>query len=341
MGVDLSSIVERETLHLNELKHKTIAIDGYNTLYQFLSSIRQPDGSPLKDFNGHITSHLSGLFYRTLNLIKIGIEIVYVFDGKPPKFKQREIEERKRKKEEARLKMERAIEEGKEVLTYAQQTSHLTKEMVVEAKELLDGMGIHYVEAPSEGEAEAAYLAKIKRVYASASQDYDSLLFGSPYHIRNLSFSGKRKLPRRNEYVMVYPELIDLNKMLNDLGINQQQLIMLGMLIGTDFNKGVRGIGPKKGLKKVKEMDYKGFKTYIEEHDETFKHVEVDEVFDFFMNPPAKDITLERKKVDKKKIYEILVLKHNFSDNRVEKSINELIEARINNNTKTITDWFK
>ena len=248
MGVDLGDLAIKHKSSVGEFSGRPVAIDAMNMLYQFLASIRQEDGTPLKDFEGRITGHLSGLFYRSAKLVSAGMKPVYVFDGKPPKFKEKEIEKRQKVKREAEMKWKKALAEEKieEAKKYAQGTSRLTAEMVVESKELLSGMGIPWVQAISEGEAEAAWMVTKGICYASASQDYDSLLFGSPVLVRNLSITGRRKVPRQNRYVTVEPEKIILKETLEALGISREQLILIGMLEGTDFNDGVRGVGPNR-----------------------------------------------------------------------------------------------
>lgn len=161
MGVDLADIIPEKPTTLDALTNRTLAVDAYNTLYQFLAIIRQPDGTPLKDRKGRVTSHLSGLLYRTANLVEKGIKLVFVFDGEPPELKEMEIRRRRAVKEEAAVRYERAIKEGKveEARTYAQATSQLKDLMVEDSKKLLDALGVSWIQAPSEGEAQAAFMA--------------------------------------------------------------------------------------------------------------------------------------------------------------------------------------
>jgi len=248
--------VPKTKVDLKSLSGKSIAIDAYNALYQFLAIIRQPDGTPLKDSTGRITSHLSGLFYRTANLVEMDIKVVYVFDGVPPALKEVEIKRRTKVKAEALIKYERALQEGRieEARTYAQMTSRLKDYMAEDSKRLLTQMGVPWVQAPSEGEAQAAHLAKKGDTNYCASQDYDSLLFGAPTLLRNVTISGRRKLPRKPVYVEVVPEIIELDQLLKELNVTREQLIDIGILVGTDFNpEGVKGIGPKTALKLIKQ----------------------------------------------------------------------------------------
>lgn len=346
MGVDLGDLAIKHKAGIADFAGKPIAIDAMNMLYQFLASIRQEDGTPLKDFKGRVTGHLSGLFYRTAKLASSGIKPVYVFDGKPPKFKEKEIEARREIKKEAEFKWKKALAEEKfeEAKKYAQGTSRLTPEMVDESKELLSGMGIPWVQALSEGEAEAAWLVKKGLCYASASQDYDSLLFGSPLLVRNLSITGKRKVPRQNRYINVEPEIIKLDETLKSLGVGREQLILIGMLTGTDFNEGVRGVGPKTGLKIVKEYGtLEKVKGYIQEKYSYEFEEHIDKVYEFFLKPPLEENPkkLEWKEPKPEKVLELLVEKHDFSEERVSKAIEGMSGVlREAESQRTLDKWF-
>ena len=189
MGVDIGSLFRKETITLDDLQGRIIVIDAYNVLHQFLASIRQRDGTPLKDANGNITSHLSGLYQRTANLVEAKIKPVYSFDGKPHPLKAKTLEERMKRKELAEKEYREALEAGDLVKARikAQQTGRLTDEMIDESKALLDALGIPYVQAPSEGEAQACYMVRKGDAHAVGSQDFDCLLVGTPVLIRNLT----------------------------------------------------------------------------------------------------------------------------------------------------------
>ena len=256
MGVPLTPIVVKETIGLEALRGQRLALDGNGELYQFLALIRQRDGTPLHDQTGRVTSHLSGLFYRTTRLISdYGLRLVYVFDGRPPELKFAEIERRRavRQRYDQELAEARAAGDLARAYSKATMTSRLTRDMVEEAMTLLRLLGIPVVQAPSEGEAQAAHMARRGAVWAAASQDYDSLLFGAPRLARFLTISGKEFLPSVGAFRAITPELIDLARMLEALGLTREQLVDLGILVGTDFNPGVKGIGPKKALALVKK----------------------------------------------------------------------------------------
>ena len=197
MGVNLADIIKAREVTLEELRGKTVAIDAYNAIYQFLSIIRQPDGTPLKDSRGRITSHLSGLLNRNANLIEMGVKPAYVFDGIPSEMKKDTILERHERREKAQVDWQASMEKGdkEKAFSKATQSSRITNEIVESSRILLTHLGIPVVQAAEEGEAQAAYMAQKGVVWAASSQDFDSLLFGAPRLIRNLTLSGRRKMP--------------------------------------------------------------------------------------------------------------------------------------------------
>ena len=251
MGVVLTPIVHPEPIGPAALRGKTVAVDGNGELYQFLALIRLRDGTPLKDARGRVTSHLSGLFFRTTRLIaEHGLQPIFVFDGVPPREKAAELERRRAVKIEFERAREDAIARGDLETAYAKatMTSRLTREMVAEAKELLRLLGLPTIQAPGEGEAQAAHMAKAGHVWAAVSKDYDTLLFGAPRLLRFLTVSGKEFLPSQGKFRPLVPEILDLDAQLTRWGITREGLIDLALLVGTDFNDGIHGIGPKKAL---------------------------------------------------------------------------------------------
>ena len=334
MGLAIRDIVPRKEISFSELNGKIVCVDAFNALYQFLSTIRQVDGTPLMDNDKRITSHLSGIFYRNVALLSEGLKLVYVFDGKPPELKQKIHFKREGSREIAQEKYEEAKQEEDVSLMrkYSSQMVRLDDTMIKESKELLEAMGIIVVQAPSEGEAEAAYLCKTKKdVYAAASQDYDSLLFGAQRLIQNLTLSRKRKT--FSGYVEIKPEIIELEKVLNALEINLDQLICLGILVGTDYNpKGVPGIGQKKALDLVKQFKQPVliFKEVEERIHSLPEEDQFDwkEIFELFHNHPTKDVDFEFKEINEHEIKNILVKEHDFSEERVEKQLEKLRELK-------------
>lgn len=341
--MNLRGLVPKTTVSLEDLKGKSIAIDAYNVLYQFLAIIRQPDGTPLKDRAGRITSHLSGLLYRTSNLVERGIKVIYVFDGKPPVLKEVEIKRRMRAKEEALVKYERALQKGdlEEARIYAQATSRLKDYMTEDAKRLLTLMGVPWVQAPSEGEAQAAHLAKRGDSNFCASQDYDSLLFGAPHLARNVAITGRRKLPRKKVYIQVLPEIVELDHVLTELGITHEQLVDIGILVGTDFNPdGVRGVGPKTAVKLIKQHGS------LEKLLPTLKEAEFpvapQQIRKIFLHPRVtNNYKIEWKAPDVEGVVDFLCHQRDFSEERVQNALKKMTEDLKGIKGKTtLESWF-
>jgi len=344
LGVNLRDLVApvRLEVGLEHLSGRVVVIDAYNALYQFLAIIRQRDGTPLMDAYGRVTSHLNGLFYRTINLLERGIKVVYVFDGKPPELKAAELERRAKLREEAERKYIEALERGalEEARVYAQQASRLTTSMVDDAKKLLSLMGVPWVQAPAEGEAQAAHMVAKGDAWAAASQDYDSLLYGAPRLVRNLTITGRRKLPRRNEYVEIKPEIIELEKLLKHYGITREQLVYIALLVGTDYNPGgVKGVGPKRALKLVKEL--KSLDRIVRAVGWPFP-VKPEEVARVFLEPEVTDdYQLEWRKPDRDGVIEFLCDEHQFSRERVVNALERAEKAyRTLFQQATLESWF-
>jgi flap endonuclease-1 len=342
MGVALKDLIVADKIELKDLAGKTIAVDSFMWLYQFLSSIRASDGTLFTDSRNHVTSHLIGLSSRIPKLMQSGIRLAFVFDGQPPELKMHERIRRKEIKIEAESKYKEATE--KEDIAgmkkYAAMTSRINQEMIDDAVELINAFGLPVIQAASEAEAQAAYLVKKDEAYAVASNDYDSLLFGAPRIVRNLNIVGKRR-KLKGGFETVTPELLHISDVLNHLGIDQDQMIALGMLIGTDYNiGGIKGIGPKGALKLVKEH---------KDLDVLFKKVEWENYFDYPWTevfylikkmPVSKEYELSWKKMNENKIKEVLIDKHDFSEERVAKIIEGLSEVKLKQEQKGLGQWF-
>jgi flap endonuclease-1 len=321
MGVDIGSLFKTEKITMKDLHDRVIVIDAYNVLHQFLASIRQRDGTPLKNSKGEVTSHLSGLFHRTANMVESKIRPVFAFDGKPHPLKAKTLEERRERKELAEKEWKEALKVGDlaKARSKAQQTSVLTDEMVQQSKDLLDALGIPYIQAPGEGEAQASYMVKKGDAFAVGSQDYDCLLVGSPVLIRNLTSSERRKLPGKEAYAKVYPKQILLESNLKVLGIKHKQLVDMAILIGTDFNDGIKGIGPKRSLDLIKKNGNVENALAVIGADNAPSFEEIKEIRNIFLKPAVtKDYSLSWPGTDKEKVLKILCGHHHFKEERVE-----------------------
>jgi flap endonuclease-1 len=340
MGLDLKPLVTAQPLKLAELSGKVVAIDAFNAIYQFLATIRGPTGEPLMNGSGEITSHLSGLFYRNVNLLAENIKPVYVFDGKMHTLKTQEIQRRQQVKQQAMQQHSKALEEGRmeDAVKYGKRTSVLTDGMVEECKKLLSSLGIPYVQAPADGEAAAAYLTKSDLAHAAASQDYDSILFGAKRLVRNLTVSGRRKVPNRNVYVDVEPESIEHENVLKETGLTHEQLVDVGILIGTDFNPGgFAGIGPKTALKMIKEN---GRLENIAKVKDQLQAVPYQEIRDIFLKPevPRTD-RIDFDIVNREAVLDYLCVQKSFSTDRVAGTLDRLQKAQ-DSRSQSLEKWF-
>ena len=318
MGVLLTPIIVKQPVELGDLRGKRLAVDANGELYQFLALIRLRDGSPLRDSHGRITSHLSGLFYRTTRLMAdYALQLVFVFDGKPPVLKFHEIARRRSIKERYDAEHAQAVEAGDLAKAYskATMTSRLTREMADEARQLLRLMGLPVIQAPSEGEAQASHMAAKSSVWAAASKDYDCLLFGTPRLLRFLTISGKEFLPSKGAFRPITPELIETAALLEHHKLTREQLIDVAILIGTDFNEGIKGIGPKKALKLVSEFgSIDGMPSEIREALGTT----VQEIREIFLKPEVTgDYEIEFTRPDMDGIVRFLCNEREFSRERV------------------------
>ncbi|MEO9295339.1 MAG: flap endonuclease-1 [Nitrososphaera sp.] len=340
MGLDLKPLITPSPLKLPELSGKVVAIDAFNTIYQFLAIIRGPTGELLTNGRGEVTSHLSGLFYRNINLLMEGIKPVYVFDGKMHALKGQEIERRRQAKQEAMAQRDQALEEGRmeDAVKFGKRTSVLTDAMVQESKSLLSMLGIPYIQAPADGEAAAAYLTKKDLAFAAASQDYDSVLFGATRLVRNLAVSGRRKVPNKNTYIDVEPELYEYASVLKETGLTREQLVDVGILIGTDFNPGgFAGIGPKTAIKLVKEH---GKLENIAKIAKELSQTPYQEIRDIFLNPEVPKVDrIEHGQVDREKVLDMLCVQKSFSTDRVAGTLDRLQKAQ-DSRSQSLEKWF-
>lgn len=339
MGTQIGKLLSKCRLEIeySDLYGKKIGIDAYNMIYAFLAPIRyrETGGGYLTDSDGNVTSHLSGLFYRMTNLLPYNIRPVFIFDGKPPLFKEKEIEIRKDRKKEATLKREEALAKGdlESAMKFAAVTSKITPQIIDDAKRLIEYFGIPTLQAASEAEAQGAYMVQEGMLDAMASQDYDSFLFGSPKVIRNLTVT-RRRVATKQGNIELDPEQILLRELLEELHFeNRDQLIMLGLLIGTDYNPGgIKGIGPKSALKLIHQystpnslFEYLDAKYSIKK---VFPHPPKG-LLDYFRSPEIdENIKFTFLKPQFSKIKEFLVEERDFGKDRIEGALQRMISKK-------------
>lgn len=321
MGVKLKDFVSPKRIELGSLTGRIIAIDAFNWIYQFLTTIRLADGSPLTDKNGKVTSHLNGLFYRSMSLLNANVIPWFIFDGAYPKFKRNTNMERQKAKEHAE-KLAKEAETEEERAMYLRRTARIDDYIISSSKELLGLLGIPTYQAPAEGEAQAARFNKDSLAYAVASQDYDTILFGGEKIIRNLNITNKKKAMGKGVMVDVKPEIIEAKTLFSTLGINREQLIALALMMGTDYNDGVNGIGPKKGLAIVRKEQ---INQILADYDFGSEYP-IKEIFDYFIEPRADSLAEKPslRSPSKEKLVSFLSGEHSFSAERIEASIEKL-----------------
>jgi len=322
LGFNLSPLVVRRQLTLSDLRGRSLAVDANNMLYQFLALIRMRDGRPFTDAYGNVTSHLLGLLMRTTRLMgDYGVRPVFIFDGKPPELKMKTLQLRRQFRERAKREWEDAVRrhDYSAAWSKAVRMDSLTKAMQQDAKNMLVLLGIPYVQAPEEGEAQAAHMAARGDVWAANSRDYDSVLFGSPRLVRYVTISGQEFLPSKGIGRPLIPEVIELQELLTALGISREQLIDLAILVGTDYNHGVHGVGPKTALKLIKEH------AKLERLPERFKSQlpdNIQELRTIFLKPTVtQDYEIRFKGLDESGLRRFLCEERGFSTDRVDLAI--------------------
>lgn len=328
MGVLLTPILKREQTSFKALYGKSFAVDASIELHQFLAIIRKPDGTHFTDPSGGVTSHLMGLLTRTSRLMTdYKIRPIFVFDGKPNPLKKQVIEERRMVRERAQAEYAKAVTERDYSKAWSKvvMTGRVTRNITADAKRLLTLMGIPWLDAPEDGEAQASYMASKGSVFAAASKDYDCLLYGAPLLARYLTLTGREYLPSKHTSRRLIPELINLSENLEALGITREQLVDLALLVGTDFNSGIIGIGPKKGLSLIRQY---GNADDLPQELRKQLPEDLNAVRNIFLHPRLLlDYTINRTRPNPDGIIDFLHGERAFSRDRVEKIASHLVET--------------
>jgi len=328
MGCNLKDIAPAEQTNLKALAGKRVGIDAFLTAFQFLTTLRdrspQGDGMPLSDDQGRPVAHLMGFLHRTTTLQAAGIKPIYIFDGESPDLKADEMAARRARREEAEEVHKEALAAGDFALAQkmAARIMHYSPEMVEETKRLLDLLGVPWVAAAAEGEAQAAVMAAKGQLDVVATQDWDALLYGSPVLIRNLMDDGTKRYGR-----IVHAESIDLAGMLQANGLTREQLVDLAIMIGTDYHPGISGIGPKTGLKLIKE--HGTIEAVCEAKGKEIPERR-DEIRTIFLDHPAvevDDAELQQGQVDRAGLVQYLQEERQFSQRRMDQAFEKLTEA--------------
>ena len=320
MGCNLRDLAPAQSINFSELKGQKVAIDVFLNAYQFITSLTGQDGKPLS-YNNKPVAHLMGFLDRATIMIEEGIDPVFIFDGKPHQLKMETLGWRKERKINAVVKWEAAIEAGDMVAAkkLGPQTAEYTREMVAETKELFDCLGVTWLEAPMEAEGAAAVRCRNNEVFAVASQDWDTLLYGAPIMIRNLTSHGTRKFGR-----VLQAEKIILSEMLEMHEITYEQLVDLGIMIGTDFHPGIKGIGPKTGLKLIKKHGTMEEVSIAKEFD---LPENLEEIRALFTKHPVHPIPLPESSKSIEENIQVFAKSRGFSEKRISRAVTRLANA--------------
>ncbi|KND03525.1 multifunctional nuclease RAD27 [Spizellomyces punctatus DAOM BR117] len=326
----------------NDIKNyfgRKVAIDASMSIYQFLIAVRQTDGMQLTNEAGETTSHLMGIFYRTIRMVENGIKPVYVFDGKPPTLKSDELKKRGERRAEAQAQADAATEAGdtENFDKFSRRTVKVTKEHNEECRKLLRLMGVPYIEAPCEAEAQCAALARAGKVFAAGSEDMDTLTFGTPILLRHLTFSEARKMPISE---------IHLDKALAGLDMTMDQFIDLCILLGCDYCDSIRGIGPHRAVTLMKECG--SLEKVLEKLDPKKYNISEDwpykEARELFKKPDVVDpvdIELKWDEPDEEGIVDFMVKEKNFNEERVRTAVKKLAKLQKTATQGRLDGFFK
>jgi len=318
MGCNLRDLAPARPIDLSDLSGQRVAVDVFLNAYQFITSMTGEDGKPLS-YKGKPVSHLMGFLDRASIMVSEGIDPVFIFDGKPHDLKRETLDGRKERKVEAVEKWGAAVREGDMAAAkkLGPQTAEYNREMVAETKRLFDCMGLTWLEAPMEAEGASAVRCKRGEVGAVASQDWDTLLYGSPVMVRNLTAHGTRKFGR-----VMQAERIVLSEMLGELGITHEQLVDLGIMIGTDFHPGFKGIGPKTGLKLIREHGNLEAVAEVKGHEVPDNISEIRSLF--LEHPVGPDPLPESTKAVEEDMRGFLQDERGFSEQRMRRALDRL-----------------
>jgi flap endonuclease-1 len=305
-----------KTVDRNSLKNNKIAIDISILIYRIIISVRN-SGADFTNQKGEVTSHILGLFNKTIELLSIGIIPVYVFDGKPPSIKYKTIEGRKQVRKKALEKMEQAVTE-EDKIKYFKRSSQISKEQWDQCRDLLDMMGIPYVNAPEEADSQCAYLAKNGLVDAVLTEDMDILTFGSTKIIRNIT-----------SHKIETSEII-LQDLLNKLELTYEQFVEFCILLGTDYCVGIIDTKPK--IIYEHYIKNKNIKDTIE----SFNKINIkipddsnyDEIKEYFMKPNVNEVlkdTLKLKEPNSEKLVKKLVEEYGLIKYLIKSKLEKLV----------------
>jgi len=336
MGIKLQNLVIRNKIEFSELACKIIAIDAPNIVMSLFNFARKEgvnsSGGAILDRTQRPISHLYGLLYRVNFFYSKKIFPIFCFDGKDSELKKLNTKDRLNDFRFTEKWYQKAYQSGNRELAkqIALSKEYMWQNIIQESKKLLSALGVPFIESPASAESQCAQLVKEKIVHYSNSQDYDSLLFGCPHLLQNVSKSLKRKIQGRWTYQKVVPYAIHLKETLNQLGIDQFQLVDMALMMETDYFPGIRSIGPKTALKLIKQ--YNTIETIIKKEYSKYDfldltHEVIMKIRKIFLVPEVVKISdsLSWTFPNEPQILSLLCEEHNLNRERVENNVTKLI----------------
>ena len=347
MGVKLQDLASRKIIGYPEVAGSIISIDAPNIIMGLFNFVRKnPDGSNAElilDRTQRPISHLYGLLYRLNFYYSKKIFPIFCFDGRVSELKRLITKDQLNDFRFVQKWYKEAIDSGNKTVAreIAMSKEYMWQNIILESKQLLGALGVPYVESPASAESQCVYLVKQKVAHYSNSQDYDSLLFGCPSLIQNLSKSLRRKVQGKWKYAKITPVLINLKKTLKKLEITQFQLVDIGLLIGTDYFSGIKGLGPKKSLAFIKK--YKQVENIINRERDKYDFSAltpetIKKVRKLFLFPDVNNMTdtYHWNHPHKSSVLTLLCEEHHLNKERVENSLDKL-----SNNYEKCKTYFK
>lgn len=336
MGVKLGNIILRKKIENFELEGNIITVDAPNIimgLFNFTRQLKEANRRNLiLDCTQRPISHLYGLLYRVNFYYSKKICPIFCFDGNDSSLKRLITKDRLKDFRFTQKWYDQALHSGNKTLArqIALSKEYLWQNIIAESKQLLNALGIPYIDSPASAESQAAQLVKEKVAFYSISQDYDSLLFGCPRMIHNLIKSHKRKIHGKWNYEKITPTQIDLEENLNRLGISLFQLVDMAILIGTDYFQGIHGIGPKKAFSLIQKYNNLEHIILKEKQNYDFSlltYRSISQIRKIFLLPEVikNNISFSWNYPLENKVMELLCETHHLNEERVQKNVENFI----------------
>jgi len=316
--MSISDFANPTEVRCTSLSGERVVFDGYIQMYKFLTSIRR-DGDYVRNSNGDVISHLIGLYNRIGSHLANGVQPIFVFDGPPPDMKQRTIDARVERKNEAEKLMEQAKQNGNtdDAEKYAARTTSVEPAFVESACEMFDALGVPYMEAPSEADPQCAHLVRSGEADYICTTDYDVFCYNDQNAAFIKQFSGDTC------------QIVSLQQMLNEMEINYDQYRWTRIIAGTDYNDSPSRVAWKRALNMT--QDAESFERAIDAAVEWDAEIDTDRyraVYDWFQNPTVGDWSPTHEPTDPEAVREVMIEKYHLQQSQVENKLDEIVEQQ-------------